>query len=252
MTFGFEESGGYRWRCNGLQLNGVRLCNGSRIPLVKDTVFAYKNTPIHDTFSILYFWLVGTKMGQMETLSGCSAKTVRAVVKSIQRMLQQDLDEQSDCCIGGLDAQGNPIVVEIDESKFGKRKHNRGHRVDGVWVVGGVEKTAERKMFLTTVEKRNKPVLERVISRFVKPGSIVRTDCWAAYNGLSLLDIQIVHQTVNHSEGFNINGIHTNTIEGSWNGIKQKLPARKRTKTDMPWNLVEFIWRRKHLGDLSF
>jgi hypothetical protein len=26
--------------------------------------------------------------------------------------------------------------VEIDESKFGKRKHNRGHRVEGVWVVG--------------------------------------------------------------------------------------------------------------------
>ena len=102
MTFGFEESRGYRWRCNGRQLNGVRVCNGSRIPLVKDSIFAYKNTPIHDIFAILYFWLVGTKMGQMETLSGCSAKTVRAVVKCIQRMLQQDLDEQSDCCIGKL------------------------------------------------------------------------------------------------------------------------------------------------------
>jgi len=25
-------------------------------------------------------------------------------------------------------------VVEVDESKFGKRKYHRGHRVDGVWV----------------------------------------------------------------------------------------------------------------------
>ena len=35
--------------------------------------------------------------------------------------------------IGGI-----VIVVEIDESKFGKRKYHRGHKVDGVWVVGMV------------------------------------------------------------------------------------------------------------------
>ena len=31
--------------------------------------------------------------------------------------------------IGGLDK-----IVEIDESKFGKRKYNKGRKVDGVWV----------------------------------------------------------------------------------------------------------------------
>ena len=29
--------------------------------------------------------------------------------------------------------------VEIDESKFGKRKYHRGKRVDGVWVFGVIE-----------------------------------------------------------------------------------------------------------------
>ena len=28
--------------------------------------------------------------------------------------------------------------VQIDESKFGKRKYHRGHRVDGQWVFGGM------------------------------------------------------------------------------------------------------------------
>lgn len=31
-------------------------------------------------------------------------------------------------------------TVEIDESKFGKRKHHRGNRVEGPWVFGGYER----------------------------------------------------------------------------------------------------------------
>jgi hypothetical protein len=34
---------------------------------------------------------------------------------------------------------GPGIIIEVDESKFGRRKYNRGHRVEGVWVMGGVE-----------------------------------------------------------------------------------------------------------------
>ena len=29
--------------------------------------------------------------------------------------------------------------VQIDESKFGKRKYHRGHRVEGQWVFGRIE-----------------------------------------------------------------------------------------------------------------
>ena len=36
----------------------------------------------------------------------------------------------SDQSIGGKD-----IVVEIDEKKMGKRKYNRGHRVEGMFIV---------------------------------------------------------------------------------------------------------------------
>ena len=73
--------------------------------------------------------------------------------------------------LGGVNSDGQPIIVEIDESKFGKRKHNKGKRVDGVWVVGGVERTPERKVFLLTVPNRNQNTLKLIIDTFVKDGN---------------------------------------------------------------------------------
>ncbi|CAO3615406.1 unnamed protein product [Mucor hiemalis] len=59
------------------------------------------------------------------------------------------------------------------------------------------------------------------------------------------------HRGVNHSEGFiSEDGTHTNTIEGTWNGIKIRCFPRSRTRKNVPWVLTEFIWRRKHHGDL--
>lgn len=35
-------------------------------------------------------------------------------------------------------------VFEIDKSKFGRRKYYRGHRVEGQWVFGGVERMTSK------------------------------------------------------------------------------------------------------------
>ena len=42
---------------------------------------------------------------------------------------------------------GDGVVVEIDESKFGKRKYNRGRRIDDCWVFRGIERVAKRYSF---------------------------------------------------------------------------------------------------------
>ena len=53
----------------------------------------------------------------------------------------------------GFDQIGGPgLEVEIDESKFGKRKYNRGRVVDGPWVFGGICHQT-REVFLITVDK---------------------------------------------------------------------------------------------------
>ncbi|KAI9257873.1 hypothetical protein BY458DRAFT_577702, partial [Sporodiniella umbellata] len=42
------------------------------------------------------------------------------------------------------------------ESNFSKRKYNKGNNKDGSWVLGGVEKTSSRRLFMVTVKDRCK------------------------------------------------------------------------------------------------
>jgi hypothetical protein len=107
----------------------------------------------------------------------------------------------------------------VDESKFGKRKDHRGHPVEGVWVVGGVERTPARKAFMVVVHNRTADTLQTIARAYVLPGSHVNTDCWAGYNGLSRMEgMDYDHHPVNHERHFvdPIDGTHTNRIEGKF------------------------------------
>lgn len=109
-------------------------------------------------------------------------------------------------------------MVEIDESKFGKRKYNRGHRVEDVWVFGAVEKTEERRFAAFTVESRDQDTLLDIITEYIHPGSIMHSDGWAAYRRLPELGYR--YEVVNHSEGFGrADGMSTNTIEGKSHSV---------------------------------
>ncbi|KAG0973933.1 hypothetical protein G6F29_012533 [Rhizopus arrhizus] len=83
-------------------------------------------------------------------------------------------------------------------------------------------------------------------------GSHVMVDCWKGYKGIdSDPRRNLIVETVNHSKTFRDpkTGACTNTIEGTWNGIKRGVTSRHRTASMMPWKLVEFIWRRKHASN---
>ena len=55
---------------------------------------------------------------------------------------------------------GPGIIVEMDESKFGHRKYNRGHRVESPWVVGGVERTVTGLNLRGLLVESNEPRTE--------------------------------------------------------------------------------------------
>ena len=144
---------------------------------------------------------------------------------------------------------GEDVVVEVDESKFGRRKNNRGHRVDGVWIVGVTERTSRRRIIMSRVADRSKPTLHSFIRKYVKPESHIYSDKWKGYLGIE--EYFRSHQTVNHSLWFKDpeTGVCTNTIEGNWDAVKKQCPVRCRTASLVDLYLVRFMLRREHGKD---
>ena len=189
-------------------------------------------------------WLHKSPSNSIAEMTLHSTATVAAFLDHFRQPVAASLQED-DSQIGGEN-----IIVEIDESKFGKRKFNRGHRVEGVWIIGGIERTSESKVFLKVVENRSAETLLEVIRSHVAKGSIIHTDLWRGYANLK--DEGFEHQTVNHSKSFKdpLIGTQTNTIEGLWNGLKLNIRPRNHVKESMDERLFEFIWRRKNKGNL--
>ncbi|KCZ78422.1 hypothetical protein H311_00543 [Anncaliia algerae PRA109] len=77
---------------------------------------------------------------------------------------------------------GSNIIVEIDESKFGRRMYNKGHHVEGVWMIGCVERKANKKIILQKVEKRNFLHINNFMTNFINNESIIYSDGWRGYN----------------------------------------------------------------------
>ncbi|GFQ64168.1 DDE_Tnp_IS1595 domain-containing protein [Trichonephila clavata] len=70
---------------------------------------------------------------------------------------------------------GGGKTVEVDESKIGKRKYNRGHFVEGQWVFGGVERETGR-CFLVAVHDRTAETLLGLIESWIEPGKTFISD----------------------------------------------------------------------------
>src|SRR5690242_4479546 len=208
------------------------------ISIFSDSFFSKNHIKCNQTLMIGYLWLCKCSYSSIRILTGHSPNTVSDYMKFYRELVVDTLDDHEQK-IGG-----DGIIVEVDESKFGRRKYHRGRRVDGTWVIGGIEKTTEKRCFLVKVQKRDEKTIKEIIEKYIEKGSIVHTDCWRGY--LHIDELGVTHKTVNHSKHFTDpeTGVHTNTIEGLWNGIKLQIAPRNRNKEYIENHLLEFIWRK--------
>jgi hypothetical protein len=226
------------WRCT------KHTCR-KQVSLRKGSFFSRNRLSLSKTLILGYAWLLKMPQTSIIPFAQCSPNTAAAYSKFFRQLVADSLDFE-DFVIGG-----EGVTIEVDECKLGKRKHNRGHHVEGVWVLGGVERTEERRVFLLPVPDRTAETLMDVLARHILPGTIVLTDLWRGYLAMSEV-LGVEHRTVNHSVGFVnlVDGTCTNTIEGTWNGVKLSIAPRKRTNDLIEECLWEFIWRRKCKEDL--
>uniref|UniRef100_A0A0G4FPV6 ISXO2-like transposase domain-containing protein n=1 Tax=Chromera velia CCMP2878 TaxID=1169474 RepID=A0A0G4FPV6_9ALVE len=239
----------YSWRCR--KPGCVR--EGKRTSERKGTLFSGSKLLYGFFVLVSYFFVLGEKHSTIHSKVKGSDKTVSRCIRLFRDILNLDTGEISPLGEGELiEKIGGPdVIVEVDESKFGKRKFHRGHRVEGVWVVGGVERTLEKRFFAVPVPDRSAETLYKVLKKHIHPESILYSDCWKAYNGPAA-EIFADHWWVNHSKYFvdPLTGIHTNTIEGTWNGLKRFIPNNKYSAAKIGTCLQECVWRRRHHDNL--
>lgn len=234
----------WKWRCYHFTTiskkkgGGRKRCNYG-VSLITGTFFAKTHLPLVTVCKFLSLWLDHIPLntiGKQIRVSGCAtlvdwAKFSRGV------------------CFDDLVVRRKPIggvgkIVEIDESKFGKRKYHRGKRVEGQWVFGAYDRETGES-FMVPVDKRDSATLVPIIQNWILPGTTIISDCWKSYDCLK--DTGYIHLQVNHSINFKDpeTGAHTNSIEGSWAHAKRSIPAGGRRKNFMGGYLAHYMFTKR-------
>ncbi|KFM72405.1 hypothetical protein X975_25370, partial [Stegodyphus mimosarum] len=162
---------------------------GSQKSIRYGSWFCNSKLRMDEIFFLTYEMLRGTKTGAIQEQYFLASNTLANWRQFINKTIL-DYIELSTEKIGGIEK-----IVEIDESKFGKRKYTRGHAVERQWVFGGVERESG-KLFLVALHNRSEKTLLGIIKEWLKPGTTIYSDSWKTYNCLSREGFE--HLKVNH------------------------------------------------------
>lgn len=225
---------GHGWKC------GSRNCR-TRVGLRNGSFFAGHNLPLSTCLEVLYWWSMDVPQYIVQEQLMLSNHTVIDWFKYIRDVCTAFILDHHQP-IGGPN-----VIVEIDESKFMHRKYHRGAHVDGVWILGLLERDNPAHCVLIPCpnNSRSADTLLPLITHNVLPGTTIYTDQWAAYRTLQQQGFH--HESVNHSLHFcdPVTLVHTNNIEGAWALAKSKYRTMHGTTREMFESYLSyFVWRR--------
>lgn len=151
--------------------------------------------------------------------------------------------------IGGMDQNGEAIIVEIDETKYFYRKYHRGQWREGNWIFGGIERESGR-CFLVEVPDQRADTLHACILQHILPGTHIISDGWASYARIGRINHGIYeHSVAVHEHNFvdpNNDNTHTQNVKNMWMQAKRKLTRQFGTSRVLfPQYLHEFVYRNQ-------
>ncbi|XP_049329705.1 uncharacterized protein LOC125795242 [Astyanax mexicanus] len=226
---------GYRWRCR-------RHCHRDTSRSIRSgSVFEGSHLELSVWLKLIHNLAQGLRRRHVDLIEDGVCGSSTSITRVYDRLRDlcttavQRLQRKKKMRIGGRHA-----FVVLDESKFRhKRKYNRGRlgrtwRRKRSWVFGMLEVRGERRRpVLKLVKRRSRRHLERIVEKYVKPGSQVISDCWRAYHNLQQRGY--IHFQVNHQRFFvhPQTGAHTQHIERAWRTYKETVYRYRGNLSEM-------------------
>ena len=216
-VFLVKDKDSYTWQCS------LRKCR-KKIAVRNGSFFSGSHLDFKTILMLIFGWLNELPQKFMKDTLKISSPNTLVDWYNFCREVCVDILLKDNHKIGG---PGH--IVEIDESKFGKRKFHKGRRVDGCWVLGGIDRETKETFFQVVPDRTTETLLPILIEN-IHPESIVISDCWKSYSTLSQHFKE--HRNINHSIQFvdpKDKRIHTNTIESNWRVLKRNVLPRSGT-----------------------
>ncbi|KAF8783398.1 hypothetical protein HNY73_013562 [Argiope bruennichi] len=126
---------------------------GKQVSFRYGSWFNSNRLTMEEIFLLTFEILIGTRTGELKEKYFFGNSTLSNWRQFINERILEYVQENSE------KNGGAGRIVEVDESKFGKRKYSRGHRVKGQWGFGGVERESGRT-FLVTVQDRKAETMD--------------------------------------------------------------------------------------------
>lgn len=220
-------------------------CRGQEISYRRGSVFKGTRLETLQVMRLARCWLNGETHGMATRTTGIHKDAVTVWFMAFRELVSIDMGNNREP-IGG-----EGVIVEVDETLLGRRKYNKGHSVEGAWVIMGIERSEKGRAFGAVVEHRDAVSIQSVLSANVKTGSVVYTDEWRGYIGISEA-CNVEHRTVCHKRNFRDRetGVCTNTVEALNGALKRSVQPRYRNNRYATSFVDQFIWKRVHRDSL--
>jgi transposase-like protein len=236
--------------CIGLDFRCTKKDCGTKSTLALKTFFEFRSLPIHKIVNLIYvFSCKGSyEDARRETYDHENNRPItdEAIADTFSYMREVMMISLDNMYRDRGKIGGAGFVCEIDELKLGRRKFNTGRLVDGSWILGIVcLNTKEYRVDICPDNKRNGATLISLINKHVKKETTIVTDCWKGYDGLTANGFN--HLCVNHSYNYvdPDTWANTQTIEGNWRPLRNRLSRGGLRKDDLDLHLCEYVWRKE-------
>ena len=231
-----KEGERFRWRCSRRQCR-------VNFTLRRGSFFERSKLSEVQVFKLVYYWCYNIPLEYVSFQLEISET-------SLVDWFNFCRDVCADILLSDNKKIGGPgHMVEIDESKFGKNKYGYGRSVEGVWVLGGIDRET-RETFFQVVKDRKEETLLPILLDNILPDTIIISDQWKSYSKLYKHFSQ--HLTVNHSVEFvdpSDPRVHTNNIESQWRVLKRSVLPRNGTSKSLYQNsFATFCIKRRYFS----